>query len=67
MYSISDNDLKELKAWIKENLTKLLIRASCLSTACPIIIVRRPGSVPLVYVDYRALNDIMVKDRHPLP
>ena len=39
MYSMSDNDLKELKAWIEENLAKSFIRASSLSAASPIIIV----------------------------
>src|SRR5258706_11369746 len=67
MYSMSDNDLKELKLWIEESLAKSFIRASSSSAASPIIIVRRPGSAPGICVDYRALNDITVKDRHPLP
>ena len=67
MYSISDNDLKELKAWIEENLAKSFIRASSSSAASPIIIVRRPRSAPRVCIDYHALNDITVKDRHLLP
>ena len=67
MYFMSDNDLKELKAWIEENLPKSFIRASSSSAASPIIIVQRPGSAPRVCVDYRALNDITIKDRHPLP
>jgi hypothetical protein len=67
MYSMSDNDLKELKLWIEENLAKSFIRASSSSAASPIIIVRRPGSAPRICVDYRALNDITIKDRHPLP
>ena len=43
MYSMSDNDLKELKLWIEENLAKSFIRASSSSAASPIIIVRRLG------------------------
>ena len=39
MYSMFDNDLKELKAWIEENLTKSFIRVSSSSAASPIIIV----------------------------
>ena len=62
MYSISDNDLKELKLWIEENLAKSFIRASFSSAASPIIIVRRPRSAPRICVDYQALNDITVKD-----
>ena len=41
MYSMSDNDLKELKAWINENLAISFIQASSSSTASPIIIVQR--------------------------
>src|SRR5258706_12083575 len=67
MYSMSDQDLKELKQWIEDNLSKSFIRASTSSAASPLIIVRKPGSSPRVCVDYRALNDITVKDRHPLP
>ena len=67
MYSMSNNDLKELKAWIEENLAKSFIRASSSSAAPPIIIVQRPGSAPRVCVDYCALNDITIKDQHPLP
>ena len=66
MYSISDNDLKELKAWIEENLAKSFIWASSLSAASPIIIVRWLGSAPQICVNYCALNDITVKDRHLL-
>ena len=64
---MSDNDLKELKLWIEENLAKSFIQASFSSVASLIIIVRRPGSAPRLCVDYQALNDITVKDRHPLP
>src|SRR5258705_3725182 len=67
MYSMSDNDLKELKLWIEEKLAKSFIRASSSSAASPIIIVRRPGSAPQICVDYRALNDITIKDQHLLP
>ena len=30
------------------------------------IIVRKPGSAPCICVDYRTLNEITIKDRHPL-
>ena len=46
IYSMSNNDLKELKAWIEKNLTKSFIRASSSFAASPIIIVRRQGSAP---------------------
>ena len=46
MYSMSNNDLKELKAWIEENLAKSFIQASSSSATSPIIIVQRLGSAP---------------------
>jgi len=46
MYSMSDQDLKELKQWIEDNLSKSFIRASTSSAASPLIIVRKPGSSP---------------------
>ena len=52
MYLISDQDLKELKQWIEDNLSKSFIRASTSSVASPLIIVRTPGSTPRVCVDY---------------
>ena len=42
MYSMSDQDLKELKQWIEDNLSKSFIRASTSSAASPLIIVRKP-------------------------
>jgi len=67
MYSMSDSELKEVRKWIDENLSKSFIRASCSSAASPILFVKKKdGSLPLC-IDYRALNDIMVKDRTLLP
>ena len=67
MYSMSDTDLKELKQWIVDNLSKLFICASTSSAASPLIIVRKPSSASRICIDYRALNDITIKGRHPLP
>ena len=67
MYSMSDADIKELKQWIKDNLSKSFICTSTSSAASPQIIVRKLGSAPRICVEYRALNDITIKDRHPLP
>jgi len=67
MYSMSDAELKEVRKWIFENLFKSFIRASSSSTASPILFVKtKDGSLRLC-VDYRALNDVTIEDRHPLP
>jgi len=67
MYSISDAELKEVRKWIDENLSKSFIRASSSSAASPILFVKKKDNSLRLCVDYRALNDITVKDQYPLP
>jgi len=64
---MSDAELKEVRKWIDENLSKSFIKASSLSAASPILFVKKKDSSLRLCVDYRALNDITIKDRHPLP
>ena len=67
IYSMLDADLKELKQWIEDNLLKLFICASTFSAALPLIIVSKAGSASRICINYCTLNDITMKDRHPLP
>ena len=67
MYSMSDAELKEVKKWIDENLSKSFIRASSSSATSPILFVKKKDGSLRLCVNYRALNDITVKDQHPLP
>jgi len=67
MYSMSDAELKEVRRWIDENLSKSFIRASSLSAASPFVFVKKKDSSLRLCVDCRVLNDITVKDRQPLP
>jgi len=66
MYSMSDSELKEVRKWIDENLSKSFMRASSSSAASPILFVKKKDGSLRLYIDYRALNDITVKDRTPL-
>jgi len=66
MYSMSDSELKEVRKWIDENLSKSFIRTSSSSTASPILFVKKKDASLCLCVDYRALNDITVKDHTPL-
>jgi len=66
MYSMSDAELKEVRKWIDENLSKSFIRASSSSAASPILFVKKKDGSLRLCVDYRALNDITIKDRTPL-
>ena len=66
-YSMSDAELKEVRKWIDENLSKSFIRASSSSAASPILFVKKKDASLRLCIDYRALNDITVKDHTPLP
>ena len=67
MYSMSATELQEIRKWIEENLSKGFIRASSSSCASPILFVKKKHGSLRLCVDYRALNDITIKDRYPLP
>jgi len=64
---MSDSELKEVRQWIDENLSKSFIRASSSFAVSPILFVKKKDTSLRLCVDYRALNDITVKDRTPLP
>ena len=64
---MSATELQEIRKWIEENLSKGLIRASSSSCASPILFVKKKDGSLRLCVDYRALNDITIKDRYPLP
>lgn len=67
MYSMSDAELKDVREWTTENLSKSFISASSYSAAFPILFVKKKDSPLRLCVDYRALNDITLKHRHPFP
>ena len=56
-----------LRRYLQENLNKGFIRPSKSPAGAPILFVpKKDGSLRL-YVDYRGLNKITVKNRYPLP
>ena len=67
MYSMSHAELKEVRKWIDENLSKSFIRASYYSAASPLLFVKKKDGFLYLCVDYRALNDITMKDCTLLP
>ena len=67
IYTMCDAELKEVRKWIDKNLTKSFIRASSSSATSPILFVKKKDGSLRLCVDYRALNDITVKDWHHLP
>ena len=61
------NDLEEIKKKIKELLEKGYIRPSSSPWGAPMLLVEnKDGSLRMV-VDYRALNEVTIKNKYPLP
>lgn len=56
-----------LKDFIRENLEKGYIRESKSSAAYPVTFAPKKDGTVRVCIDYRRLNEITKKDRHPLP
>ena len=66
-YRMPANDLEEIKKQIKELLEKGYIRRSSSPWGDPVHLVeKKDGSLRMV-VDYRALNEVMIKNKYPLP
>ena len=67
LYSMSADELKVLKEYIKKMIDKGFIWASSSSAASPVLFARKPGGGLRFCVDYRALNAITIKNCYPLP
>lgn len=67
IYSLSEVELKALREWLDENLSKGFIRASQSPAGSPILFVKKKDGSLRLCVDYRALNNITIKNRYPLP
>ena len=67
LYGMSLGELKVLRKYLQDNLSKGFIRASSSPAASPVIFVKNPGGGLRFCVGYRALNAISVKNRYPIP
>ena len=63
---MSRDELQALKEWLTENLNKGFIRPSSSPVASPVLFVKKPGGGLRLYIDYRAINELTIKDRYPL-
>ena len=64
---MSQDELKVLKKYLEEHLSKGFIRASSSPAASPVLFARKPGGGLRFCVDYRQLNAMTIKNRYPLP
>jgi hypothetical protein len=60
-------ELAELKEHIKELLEKGFIHPSSSPWGAPVIFVLKKDGAQRLWVDYRALNEVTVKNKYPLP
>jgi hypothetical protein len=67
-YRMPPNELAELKKQLQDLLKKGLIRPSSSEWGCPALFVKKKKDNSLrMYVDYRPLNVVTIKNKYPLP
>jgi hypothetical protein len=67
LYSLSRPELQALKAFLEENLDKHFIRQSSSSASTPVLFAKKGDESLRLVVDYRGLNEGIIKNRYPLP
>ena len=66
IYSLGPVELKTLKTYIETNLANGFIQSSKSPADNPILFVCKPNGSLRLYVDYRGLNNLTIKNRYPL-
>jgi reverse transcriptase-like protein/integrase-like protein len=64
---LSSQELKVVRKWLDDNLSKGFIRESRARCAAPLMLAAKPGGGVRVCQDYRGLNNVTIKNRYPLP
>jgi len=67
IYALSQDELKKLWNYIKQNEERGWIRETYSDGGSPIMFVKKKDGKLRLCVDYRALNHVTKKDRYPLP
>ena len=60
-------ELKELDEQLKELLDKDFIRPSTSPWGAPVLFVKKKDGSFRLYIDYRQLNNVAIKNKYPLP
>jgi hypothetical protein len=66
-YRVSGPELVELKKQIDELPEKGYIRPSTSPWAAPVLFVEKKDGTKRMCIDYRALNEVTIKNKYPLP
>ncbi|MBW0556169.1 hypothetical protein O181_095884 [Austropuccinia psidii MF-1] len=67
IYSLSNQESEELRAYISENVYKGFIWQSSSSTGAHVLFVKKKDGDLLLCVDYRKLNAVTRKNKYPFP
>ena len=67
IYPLSQKELAALRKYIEENIAAGRIRKSSSPAGAPILFIPKKDGELRLCVDYRGLNKVTVKNRHPLP
>jgi hypothetical protein len=66
-YRMPVNELVELKKQIAELQAKGFIRPSSSPWGAPVLFVEKKDGTQQMCIDYRSLNEVTIKNKHPLP
>jgi hypothetical protein len=67
VYPLSESELIILREYLEPNKIKGWIRRSISPAGAPIIFVPKKRNNLRLYIDYRGLNAVTIKNRTPLP
>ncbi len=67
IYSLGQVELETMKAYIEIHLKTGFIRPSKSPAKAPILFDKKPNGSFCLYVDYRGLNNLTIKNQYPLP
>ena len=67
LHNLSEYQLQTLRWQIDKNLANVFIRSSKSSAGAPVLFTRKPDGTLRLFVDYRGLNSLTIKNRYPLP
>ncbi|KAJ6797354.1 uncharacterized protein M6B38_216750 [Iris pallida] len=67
IYPMNKEELAELNKQINELLSKGFIQPSASPWGAPVLFVKKKDGTLRLVIDYRALNEVTIKNKYPLP